>query len=102
MNSKKEYPKQQHCPACNRYVQHSTRYPNYACARCVSKAVDSKGRTVRFFNTTEDGHECQGMLVETKELVKSKVCSINGIRFEAEEAYLGGIVLLPKIKRNTP
>lgn len=99
MNNKKEYPKQQHCPTCNRYVQHSTRYPNYACAKCASKAVDDKGRALSFFNVTMDGHGCQGMLVETKELVTSKVCFIKDIRFEAEEAYLGGVVILPKIKR---
>ena len=97
MNNKKEYPKQQHCPACNRYVTYSTRYPNYACAKCVTKAIDAIGRAISFFNTTADGHGCQGILVETKELVKSNVCSIKGIRFEAEEAYLGGIVLLPEI-----
>lgn len=99
MNSKKEYPQQQHCPACNRYVQHLTRYPNYACAKCVSKAVDDKGRAISFFNVTMDGHGCQGMLVETKELVKSNVCFIKGSRFEAEEAYLGGVVLLPSFKQ---
>lgn len=99
INSKKEYPKHQHCSACNRYVQHSSRYPNYACDKCVSKAVDGKNRAVSFFNTTEDGHGCQGMLVETKELIKSMACFIKGIGFEAEEAYLGGIVLLPTVKR---
>jgi len=99
MNSKKEYPKQQHCPACNRYVKHSTRYPKYACSKCVSRAVDGKGKAVSFFNTTEDGHGCQGMLVETKERIKSMSCFIKGIEFEAEEAYFGGIVLLPTVKR---
>lgn len=99
MNSKKEYLKQQHCPACNRYVKHSTRYPKYACGKCISKAVDEKGRAVSFFNTTEDGHGCQGMLVETNEIIKSMTCFIKGMRFEAEEAYLGGIVLLPTAKR---
>ncbi|MNJ97101.1 hypothetical protein D3C87_148420 [compost metagenome] len=99
MNSKKEYPKQQHCPVCNRYVRDSIRYPNYACAKCVLKAVDDKGRAVSFFNVTMDGHGCQGILVETKDLVNSKHCFIQGIRFEAEEGYLGGIVLLPEVKK---
>lgn len=100
MNSKKEYSKQQHCPACNRYVQHSTRYLNYACAKCVLKTVDAKGRAVSFFNTTEDGHGCQGILTETKEIIKSNACFIKGVKFEAEEAYLGGIVILLKTKNN--
>ena len=95
MNSKKEYPNQQHCPACNRYVKHSTRYTNYACDKCKLNAVDAKGRAISFFNTTEDGHGCQGILIETKELIKSKTCFIKGLRFEAQEAYLGGIVLIP-------
>lgn len=95
----KEYPKQQHCSACNRYVQHSTRYPNYACAKCVSKAVDENGEAISFFNITEDGHGCQGKLMASSQLTRSKTCFIKGIKFKADEAYLGGIVLLPEIKR---
>jgi hypothetical protein len=98
MNIKKEYPKQQHCPACNRYVKHSTRYPDYACDKCVLKAVDSKGRALHFINTTSVGHGCQAVLKETNELTKSKTCFIKGIKFKAQEAYFGGIVLLPKAK----
>ncbi|MBB6273557.1 hypothetical protein HDF26_004017 [Pedobacter cryoconitis] len=96
----KDYRKQQHCPACNRYVQYSTRYPNYACAKCVSKAVDKKGEAIAFFNVTSDGQGCQGKLLATNKSTSSKSCFIKGIDFKAEEAYLGGIVLLPKIKRS--
>ncbi|HMI02486.1 MAG TPA: hypothetical protein VK541_08400 [Pedobacter sp.] len=102
MNHKKEFPKQQHCPACNRYVKYSERYPNYACAKCTAKAVDKNGETITFFNTTFDGHGCQGKLIATDTLTSSKICFIKGIKFRADEAYLGGIVLLPdvKLKRN--
>jgi hypothetical protein len=105
MKAIKEHPNQQHCPACNSYVKHSTRYPNYACSKCIGKAIDEHGRRVVFYNTTDDGHGCQGRLVETNELITSDFCYIKGIRFKAEEAYMGGIVLLsavdnkPKRKR---
>lgn len=100
MNSKKEHPKQQHCPGCNRYVKHSSRYPNYACSKCVSKDVDVDGRAISFFNTTEYAHGCQGMLVEKKEVVRSKICFIKGIRFKAEEAYLEGVILIHNRKKS--
>jgi hypothetical protein len=98
-NMNKEYRNQQHCPACNRYVQYSTRYPDYACAKCVSKAVDIKGEAIAFFNVTSDGHGCQGKLLATNKSTRSKICFIKGIKFKAFEAYLGGIVILPQIKR---
>jgi predicted RNA-binding Zn-ribbon protein involved in translation (DUF1610 family) len=88
-------PKHQHCPSCNRYVHVSTRYPNYACRKCVDKAVDSKGRRVAFYNITLDGHGCQGRLVDSEKFVRSNICYIKGIKFRAEEAYMGGIILLP-------
>lgn len=85
---------QQKCPACKRFVRPSERYPNYACRSCVEKAVDKKGRRVAFYNITMDGHGCQGILVDTNKFTRSRICFINGIEFTAEEAYMGGIVLV--------
>lgn len=105
MKTNKDHPNQQHCPACNTYVKHSTRYPSYACSKCIGKAIDEQGRKVAFHNTTDDGHGCQGTLIERNELTNSNVCFIKGLKFKAEEAYMGGIVLLsvvdikPKRKR---
>jgi predicted RNA-binding Zn-ribbon protein involved in translation (DUF1610 family) len=90
----RQKPKHQHCGSCNRYVQISTRYPKYACKKCVDKAVDKKGRRVAFYNITMDGHGCQGKLIDTEKFVRSNICYINGIKFRAEEAYFGGIILL--------
>ena len=94
LREERQKPKHQHCPSCKRYVHVSTRYPNYACRKCVDKAVDSKGRRVAFYNITMDGHGCQGRFVDTEKFVRSNICYIKGIKFRAEEAYMGGIVLL--------
>jgi hypothetical protein len=100
MESKKETADQQHCPACNRYVRYSSRYPQYACDKCMHKAVDQDGRRIAFYNTTFDGHGCQGFLFDSNVATDSSECFIKGIRFKAEEAYMGGVVLLPEAKRS--
>ena len=92
----KDYRKQQHCPACNRYVKYSSRYPNYACHKCVLKAVNMNNEFIMFCNMKADGHGCQGKLMATNKLIRSRICFIKGFRFRAEEAYLGGIILLLK------
>lgn len=89
----------QHCPTCNRYVKMSTRYPNYACAKCQEQAINENGDKVQYFNTTDDGHGCQGMIRETKELTHSNICFIKSIKFKVDQAYLGGVVFLPDQKR---
>lgn len=89
----------QHCPTCNRYVKLSTRYPNYACVKCQALAVDAEKRKVVYLNTTEDGHGCKGVIIESNEILMSNICFIKELRFKVEEAYLGGIVYLPFPKR---
>lgn len=40
--------------------------------------IEDKGQMI-FFNTTEYGLGCQGMLLETKKSIESNVCFINGL-----------------------
>jgi hypothetical protein len=91
----RELPQRQHCPACNRYVKPSTRYHNYACSKCVNKAVDANGLRIAFFNITIDGHGCQGKLVDSGKLTRTKTCYIKEEPYFAEEAHYGGIVIRP-------
>ncbi|TKB95740.1 hypothetical protein FA046_15730 [Pedobacter cryophilus] len=100
MDNPRELPKRQHCPVCNRYVKPSTRYRIYPCEKCVKKAVDDKGHRVGFFNITLDGHGCQGKLLDSGKLTRSRICFIKDMSFEAEEAHFGGIVLRPIPKPN--
>src|SRR5690606_1564303 len=88
-------PKRQHCPACNRYVRVSSRYPDYAGDKCRQLAVNKHGAPVEFFNKTFDGHGCQGIVIQEVRLTRSNTCFIKGMRFRVEEAYLGGVVFLP-------
>lgn len=87
-------PTRQYCPICSRYVKVSTRYPNYVCAKCKELAVDKNGQKVAYQNTSIDGHGCEGIVVETKEIT-SNTCFIKGYKIRVEEAYLGGVVFLP-------
>ncbi len=91
----KESSKQQHCPTCNRYVKYNERYPNFVCIKCIAQATDKDDKKIAFYNITEDGHGCQGKYVDSEKLYRSPFCFIKGIKCKAEEAYMGGIVVMP-------
>jgi hypothetical protein len=88
----------QHCSLCSAYVIISSRYPSYACRRCVNHATDKAGSKVEFCNITFSGHGVQGKFVDTGKLYRSTICYIKGVKFRVEEAHLGGIVVIPEPK----
>lgn len=90
-----EHKQQQHCPICNRYKKYNSRYPDYVCEKCVNLATDKAGKSIAFYNITNDGHGCQGRYVDSTKLYRGNSCYVKGIRCYAEEAYLGGIVVRP-------
>ena len=88
------------CPICNTELGVSARYPDYICRACVSKATDKEGRPLVFYNETIMGSGFQAIFSDTQEIHDSHTCYIDGIECYAEEAYFGGIVVVPmKYKR---
>lgn len=83
----------QFCPTCKRYVKVSSRYPNYVCNKCTLLATDKKGKAIAFYNTEHSGHGCAGRYRDSEKAYTSRTCYIKGIKCEADEAYMGGIVI---------
>lgn len=86
----------QTCPICKTHVQASERYPNYVCEDCKKRAVNSEGLPVKFFNKDFGG----GFIaIARKDNIEYKsenhVCFINDIECYADEAKMGGIVVIP-------
>ncbi|MBB5636262.1 hypothetical protein HDE68_002150 [Pedobacter cryoconitis] len=95
MDEVKKEKDEQFCPACKRGVVVSSRYPNYVCRDCVLLATDEEGKALEFFNSDIFGHGCVGSYKDSEEVYGSNICYIKGIKFEANEAYMGGIVVTP-------
>lgn len=91
----KERPQQQHCTACNAYVKFSTRYPTYICKRCSKKVTDKKGVAIQFFVAEQIGRRVIGKYRDSGEEYFNAYCYIDKLKFQAEEAYLGGVVIYP-------
>jgi len=91
----KEHKQQQHCPTCNRYKKFSERYPDQVCDKCTKLATDKAGKPIAFYNITNDGHGCQGKYIDGGTLYRGNVCYIRGIKCNADEAYIGGIIIRP-------
>jgi hypothetical protein len=83
------------CPICNSPLVTNPRYPNAVCVPCHERAVDEHGRALRFSNIDITGG-FRATVVENGELHESHICFIDGVRCWADEAYLGGIVVIPK------
>lgn len=84
----------QFCPTCKRYVSASSRYPNYVCNKCISLATDKSGKAIEFHNTEPSGHGRSGRYKDNGKAYTFKTCYIKGIKCEADEAYMGGIVII--------
>ncbi|WP_221302111.1 hypothetical protein [Pedobacter cryoconitis] len=96
----KETMDRQFCPVCKQKVELvSLRYPDYVCITCVSSATDKQGRAVVFYNSDMFGHGCAGQYRDNGEGYPSNICYINGVECEANEAYMGGIVVTPGIRK---
>jgi len=61
--------------------------------------TDKKGKAVTFFNTSFSGHGCAGSYTDTGKEYTSRFCYIKGVKCIAQEAYLGGIVILPYLAK---
>ena len=90
----------QFCPVCKQAVALvSLRYPDYVCNACISSATDKQGRAVVFYNSDVFGHGSAGQYRDNGEEYPSNICYIKGVECEANEAYMGGIVITPGIKK---
>ena len=87
----------QPCPGCGRTVPRSDRYPVYLCRECVGRAVDAAGRAVSLWNESLSG----GFLATyadgspAPEVTRDRIVYVDGVRCHADEAHLGGIVVIP-------
>ncbi len=81
-----------YCPICHVELELHSRYPNYVCGKCRSKATDKDGRLLSFSNIDFSGG-FQARYNDTQEIYNSHICYINGIECYANEARFGGIVI---------
>lgn len=92
----------QQCPICSAPVEPSPRYPTYICGTCVDRAVDDKGRRVRFYNI-DAGGGVQMLFPDNPRMVARAakapdyqlICYIDGKKCMATEAKMGGVVICP-------
>jgi hypothetical protein len=82
---------------------YSPRYPMHACQNCAKRAGDHEGRKVTYSNTHISGgliatYEDNGIPYIKGDGTYNEACYIDGIPFKAQEAYMGGVVLLPNVQ----
>ena len=80
------------CPICGRSTPASLRYPRAVCIACLKTAESPDGRALRFSNTSFSGGYA-AYFVDSGERYESHECFIQGIRCNADEAHMGGIVI---------
>jgi hypothetical protein len=64
------------CPICSIPSPYWDRYPRLVCSTCRSKACDSQGRKVEFFNDFNGGF--LGFIADTQAEYPSHLCYIEG------------------------
>ncbi|RYY55755.1 MAG: hypothetical protein EOO09_09210 [Chitinophagaceae bacterium] len=82
------------CFTCNREIPYSTRYPERLCELCMKVAVNRDGQKLSFSNESLSG----GFVSyneSTRVNGKEHTCYVKGYECHADEAYMGGIVLVP-------
>jgi hypothetical protein len=82
------------CPICGSLISTNPRYPTAVCPACVERAVDERGRPLRFYNRSMSGG-FQAVYTDTGEERAGHECWIDGVRCWAGEAHMGGIVVYP-------
>jgi len=82
------------CPICGSSIPTSPRYPTAVCPECAGRAVDERGRPLRFYNRSLSGG-FQAVYADTGEERIGHECWIDGVRCRADEHRLGGIVVHP-------
>jgi hypothetical protein len=86
------------CPICGREQPALSRYPDYLCRDCVSRASTEDGRRLVLVNTSAAGgfaarYADSGELCE--EVTVTHVVHVDGVRCRADESRVGGIVVQP-------
>jgi hypothetical protein len=81
------------CPICGRSGEVSLRYPHYICVECAHRAVDENGQRLKFSNVALSGG-FEARYVDGDEIRDSHVCYVDGVRCLADEAHMGGIVVI--------
>ena len=87
------------CPICGTEQPALSRYPDYLCRGCVSRASTKDGRRLQLVNTSAGGgfaarYADDGELCE--EVTLTHIVYVDGVRCWADEARLGGIVVQPR------
>ena len=81
------------CPICLSAVSNFSRYPNYICSSCASKAKSKNGRLLSFSNESLSGG-FTAQYSDNGEVYKDgHICYIDNIKCIADEAKFGGIVI---------
>jgi hypothetical protein len=80
------------CPIYKKSVEPSQRYPRYVCRECVRKACSQDGRPLEFNNLRLSGGFV-AQFTDTGEIYSSHDCYIDGVKFYADYAHFGGIVI---------
>ena len=82
------------CPICGAEVQFNERYPKAVCGQCMKLITDAAGRRVAFYNIDMSGG-LTGQYPDTRQVYASDICYITGRPCRAQEAHMGGIVIIP-------
>ncbi len=82
------------CPICNQPKNEDPRYPDAVCPICAKQATDEQGRPLMFYNTAVSGG-FYAVVQGSNEVRNTHICYIQGIKCRADEAYMGGIVIVP-------
>jgi hypothetical protein len=87
------------CPICGAEQPALSRYPDYLCRDCVSRASTEDGRRLQLVNTDVGGSGFAARYADTGELCDevtlTHVVHVDGFRCRADEARLGGVVVRP-------
>jgi hypothetical protein len=87
------------CPICGTEQPAVSKYPDYLCRSCVSRASTAEGRRLVLVNTSLTGGFA-ARYADTEELCEevtiTHVVYVDGVRCWADEASLGGIVVQPR------
>lgn len=91
--------KHQHCPICNRYVKINETHKNYICFKCTNLATDKTGKSIAFYDITNEGNGLQGKYLESGNLYRSPFCFVKGVKCKAIETVAYGILIIKQEPR---
>lgn len=81
------------CPICGQPRPELARYPRAVCSACTAQCQSADGRRVSFANVGLSGG-LAGRYVDSGEAYPLAECVVRGVGCRAEEAHLGGVVIL--------